>query len=196
VSQTDLRRRFDALVMPHLDAAYNLARWLTRDDHDAQDVTQEALMRALRHFAGFRGDKARPWLLQIVRHTSYTWLHANRPADLVSAEDAELAWQQASAPAADEPSAVALRNADRVRVNQAVAALPALYREVIVLREFEDLAYQDIARIAEVPVGTVMSRLARARALLRRELGLPARPAGARPDLREVPRPAQGGAKR
>ena len=178
--------------MPHLDAAYNLARWLTRNDHDAQDVVQDAFVRALRHFRGFHGDRARPWLLQIVRHTTWSWLQVNRPAELVSAEDADAAWQGARAPAAGEPLAAALRNADRVRIGEAIAALPAIYREVLVLREFEDLAYKDIARIAGIPIGTVMSRLARARALLLADLGPRA---GDRPALREVPRPAQGSAK-
>ncbi len=194
VNDAEQRRQFDAQVLPHLDAAYNLARWLTRNDHDAQDVAQEAVMRALRHFGSFRGDRARPWLLQIVRHTAYSWLRANRPAELVSAEDADQAWQQAPAPVVDEPSAAAARNADRVRVSQAIAALPTVFREVLVLREFEDLAYRDIARIAEIPVGTVMSRLARARALLRRELEQQ-RQAPARPELREVPRPLRGGSQ-
>lgn len=90
-------QRFEALVMPHLDAAYNLARWLTRNDEDAQDVVQDAAMRAMRYFGGFRGDQARAWWLQIVRHTCYAWLRENRPAEVVAFDESELA-----APSADE----------------------------------------------------------------------------------------------
>jgi len=181
--------RFEALLMPHLDAAYNLARWLTRNDHDAQDVVQEACLRAMRYFASFRGEQARPWLLQIVRHTAYGWLQQNRPGDLVSL-DADDAAAEPAAPIEHEPMAVAARNADRALINRAIAALPVAFREVLVLRELEDLSYKEIARIVDVPIGTVMSRLSRARALLQQAL-LP----GARPVLREVPlRATQGGA--
>jgi len=181
-------QRFEVLVMPHLDAAYNLARWLTRNDQDAQDVVQDAAMRAMRYFSGFRGDQARAWWLQIVRHTCYAWLKENRPAEVVAFDDSEGAWREVAAPSADEPHALAVRNADRVQINHAIAALPIVYREVLVLRELEDLSYKDIARIADIPVGTVMSRLARARSLMRQAL-LP----GARPVLRTVARSTQGG---
>ncbi len=190
VVESDDLRRFEALVIPHLDAAYNLARWLTRNDQDAQDVVQEASMRAMRYFGGFRGDQARAWWLQIVRHTCYAWLKENRPADVVAFDDGEDAWREVAAPAADEPHAVAVRNADRLQINQAIAALPVVYREVLVLRELEDLSYKDIARIADIPIDTVMSRLARARSLLRQML-LPA----ARPVLRTVARSTPGGVK-
>ncbi len=170
------RRRFEQLVLPHLDAAYNLARWLTRNDHDAEDVVQEAMMRALRYIGGCRGDDAKAWLLQIVRNTCFTWLKANRPAErLFLDEDGEML-NEVPAPAADEPHSVAARNAERRRINDAIASLPAGYRDVLVLREIEDLPYGDIARIADIPVGTVMSRLARARGLLRRMLSSPAAP--------------------
>ena len=183
--------RFEALLMPHLDAAYNLARWLTRNDHDAQDVVQEAYLRAMRYFASFRGEQARPWLLQIVRHTGYSWLQQNRPGDLVSLDDDNATAIEPAAPAEHEPMAVAARNADQALINRAIAALPVVFREVLVLRELEDLSYKEIARIVGVPVGTVMSRLSRARALLQRAL-LP----GARPVLREVPlRAMPGGPK-
>lgn len=183
------RQRFETLLLPHLDAAYNLARWLTRDDHDAEDVVQEAVLRAMRYFASFRGEQARPWLLQIVRHTSWSWLQRNRPGELVSLDADEPGAFEPAAPAADEPMAVAARHADRVLINRAIAALPIAFREVLVLRELEDLSYKEIARIADVPIGTVMSRLSRARALLQQAL----RP-GARPQLREVaPRSAARG---
>ena len=185
----DDRRRFELLTLPHLDAAYNLARWLTRNDQDAQDVVQEAALRALRYFAGFRGEHARAWLLQIVRHTCYSWLKDNRPAEVMAFDDGDAAWlDDVPAPAADEPYAVAVRSADRVQINQALAALPIVYREALVLRELEDLSYKDIAHIAGVPIGTVMSRLARARSLMRQALT-----PGVRPLLRTVARSAHSG---
>ncbi|HXD41312.1 MAG TPA: sigma-70 family RNA polymerase sigma factor [Ramlibacter sp.] len=176
------RRRFERLVLPHLDAAYNLARWLTRNDHDAEDVVQEAMMRALRYMASCRGDDAKAWLLQIVRNACFTWLKDNRPAErlFLDDEDGE-SLNEIAAPAVDEPHAVAARNGERRLINDAIAALPAAYRDVLVLREIEDLPYGDIARIAGIPIGTVMSRLARARGLLRQMLY----PAGA-PALRVV----------
>jgi RNA polymerase sigma-70 factor, ECF subfamily len=181
-------RRFERLALPHLDAAYNLARWLTHNDHDAQDVVQEALERALRYIGGLRGDSARAWLLQIVRHTCYSWLKENRPSERLFVDDADASLQEIAGPATDEPHAVAQRNADRSLINQAIAALPIAYREVLVLRELEDLSYVDIARIADIPLGTVMSRLARARGLMRQALA-----PDMRPMLRPVPRTTRGG---
>jgi RNA polymerase sigma-70 factor (ECF subfamily) len=177
--------------LPHLDAAYNLARWLTRNDHDAQDVVQESCLRAMRYFDGFRGDQARPWLLQIVRHTCYAWLKENRPAEVIEFDGDDPGGPEYAAPADEEPHAVAMRNADRALINQAIAALPVAYREVLVLRELEELSYREIARIADIPLGTVMSRLSRARGMMQRAL-LP----GARPVLRTVPKDLQAGVKR
>ena len=190
MSDDETWRRFEAIALPHLDAAYNLARWLTRNDHDAEDVVQEALVRAMRYLGGFRGEGARPWLLQIVRNTCWSWLKENRPAErqAFDDDDGEPAWHDLAAPAGDEPPAVAMRKADRALIDQAIAALPAAFREVLVLRELEDLSYAEIARIAEIPIGTVMSRLARARALMRGALA----PA-VRPVLRPVPKVAQNG---
>jgi len=182
------RRRFELLVMPHLDAAYNLARWLTHNDHDAQDVVQDALVRAMHYMGGFRGDNARAWVLQIVRHACYSWLKENRPAERLFLDDADEPAHDIAAPASDEPHSAAMRKADRLQINQAIAALPAAYREVLVLRELEDLSYNDIARIADIPVGTVMSRLARARGLMREALTPIARPV-----LRTVARSTQAG---
>ena len=149
-------------MLPHLDAAYNLARWLTHNDHDAEDVLQEATLRAYRFLDGLRGE-ARPWLLAIVRNTCFTWLQVNRPAELAGFDDCAI-----EPDPADEngPEAQALRNSDRRMLNEALAALPAQLREVLILRELEDLSYKDIARIADLPIGTVMSRLSRARRLL------------------------------
>ena len=188
MSDSETWRRFERVAMPHLDAAYNLARWLTRNDHDAQDVVQEALMRAMRYVDGFRGDSGRAWLLQIVRNTCYTWLKENRPVDQTTLDDFDEAAHAVAAPAAHEPPAMAMRKADKAQIDAAIAALPVAYREVLVLRELEDLPYADIARIAEIPVGTVMSRLSRARTLIRASLT-----AVARPQLRNVARPVQAG---
>ena len=183
-------RRFEQLAMPHLDAAYNLALWITRNTDDAQDVVQDALMRAMRYIGSLRLESARPWLLQIVRHTCYTWLKENRPQEKVLLDDPEDAWRDLADASSTEPPAIAIRKAERAQNNAAIAALPVGYREVFVLRELEELAYNDIARIAEIPIGTVMSRLARARALMRAALAPATRPA-----LRTVPRPAQTGQK-
>jgi RNA polymerase sigma-70 factor (ECF subfamily) len=151
-------------------------------------VVQEAVMRAMRYIGGLRNEGARPWLLQIVRHTCYSWLKENRPAEKVLLDDPEEAWREIPAPAGDEPPSIAMRKADRQQINDAIAGLPVAFREVLVLRELEDLSYNDIARIAEIPVGTVMSRLARARGLMRSALA----PA-TRPVLRPVPRSTHSG---
>jgi RNA polymerase sigma-70 factor (ECF subfamily) len=174
--------------MPHLDAAYNLALWITRNADDAQDVVQDALMRAMRYLGTLRLESARPWLLQIVRHTCYTWLKENRPQEQVSLDDPEDAWRDLADSTASEPPSIAIRKAERQQINAAIADLPVAYREVFVLRELEELSYNDIARIAEIPIGTVMSRLARARGLMRIALAPTVRPA-----LRTVPRPVQAG---
>jgi RNA polymerase sigma-70 factor, ECF subfamily len=159
--------RFEQSVLPHLDAAYNLARWLTRNEHDARDVVQDACLRAFKFFGGFRGDNSRSWLLTIVRNTSYTWLEKNRKHELVSAMDETTEAVEDSSP---NPAAAMLQQLDRERVRQAIENLPLEFREAIILRELEDLSYREIADIAGVPIGTVMSRLARARKLLEREL--------------------------
>ena len=155
------RARFEAQVLPHLDAAYNLARWLTRDPHDAEDVVQEACVRALRYLASLREGGARAWFLTIVRHASYDWIEWNRDRDGIG--DAV----DVAADAETEPAQLAERRGDSRALAQAIAALALPYREVIVLRELEELSYREIASVAAIPIGTVMSRLARARALLR-----------------------------
>jgi len=168
------RARFEAQVLPHLDAAYNLARWLTRNEQDAEDVVQEAFVRAMRYFATFKGGEARPWLLAIVRNTCWSWLEKNRPADVTTMEpgalEATLDGVSASAAAEANPEVILLQSANRKLVNQALEELPVAFREVIVMREIEDLSYKEIASVAAIPIGTVMSRLARGRDLLRRSI--------------------------
>ena len=156
---------FEVFVVPHMGAAYNLARWLTRNDHDAEDVVQEAYLRAYRFFDGYHGGDFRAWLLTIVRNTCYTWLQQNRKPFVVLDEDmAESDWAHSN------PETLLLRNIDANLLRQAIEELPLEFREAIVLRELEGLSYKEIAAIACVPLGTVMSRLARARDRLQSKL--------------------------
>ena len=157
--------RFRAVVLPHLDAAYGFARWLTRDPMTAQDLAQEAMLRALRYFHAFRGEEARPWLLRIVRNTWVDLRARNGAADR-PIEEAEN--RPADGP---DPEQSALAGDRRRQVAAALAALPAEAREILVLREIEDLSYKHIAAVLNLPIGTVMSRLARAREKLAAELG-------------------------
>ena len=159
-------RRFEELVLPHLNAAYNLARWLARDANDADDVVQDACVRALKYVGSLHGSDARAWFLTIVRHAFYDWLGRNRPSEIV--QDDGTALDAAIDHAAVDPEQSASRNDQTQALVDAVAALPLQYREVLVLRELEELSYKEIARVADIPIGTVMSRLARARALLQR----------------------------
>ncbi|HET8923145.1 MAG TPA: sigma-70 family RNA polymerase sigma factor [Candidatus Acidoferrum sp.] len=150
--------RFEQLVLPHVDAAFNLARWLLRRREDAEDVAQEALLRACRFFRGFHGGDARAWLLQIVRNSCYTWLEKNRPMELSVAFDEELHLQTCLT-----PETLAIAGNDRERLTRALETLPPRYREVLVLRELEGCSYKEIAAITSIPIGTVMSSLSRAR---------------------------------
>jgi RNA polymerase sigma-70 factor (ECF subfamily) len=159
---------FEKAVLPHLNAAYNLARWLTRNDRDAEDVVQDAYVRALRFFGGFRGDDGRAWLLAIVRNTCYDFLRSHRPQELTEAFDEEV---HTSVDAAQSPETVLIRRADQAMVRRAVETLPLALREVIILRELEGLSYKEIADAAGIKIGTVMSRLSRARARLQQLLG-------------------------
>jgi RNA polymerase sigma-70 factor (ECF subfamily) len=163
----DRRRRFEKIVLPHLDAAYSLARWLTRNDADASDVVQEASMRALLYFDGYRGGDAKSWLLKIVRHASYGWLARNRPADITSL-DAEAEFGDDVAIASIDAEALLENRSELRHLNRRIEALPAPLRETIVLRELHELGYREIAEVTAVPIGTVMSRLYRARSLLLR----------------------------
>jgi RNA polymerase sigma-70 factor, ECF subfamily len=158
--------RFEELVVPHLDAGYNLARWLTRSSQDAEDVVQDACVRALKYLGALRGSDARAWFLTIVRHAFYDWSKRNRPPAEVS--DDGTAIDLTEDPGAIDPEQAALRSAESRVLADAVGQLPLAFREVLILRELEDLSYKEIARIANIPIGTVMSRLARARSLLQR----------------------------
>jgi RNA polymerase sigma-70 factor (ECF subfamily) len=151
---------FEAVVMPHLDAAHNLARWLMRDRAAAEDVLQEAMLRALTYFASFRGTNPRGWLLQIVRNTAYSSLKPQPESVPAEAVEDELV------ASGDDPEAALIHSEGRRRADRLIAALPVELRETLVLRELEELSYKEIAEITRVPIGTVMSRLWRARRLI------------------------------
>jgi RNA polymerase sigma factor (sigma-70 family) len=166
--------RFTSVVMPHLDAAYNLAHWLTGNRSDAEDVAQEASLRAFRAIRGFAGGSARAWVLSIVRNTAYSWLRKNRPTTVITVEDleaVEIALARSGSPDADTPESALITQTDAKRLRAAIAALPTPFRETLVLRDVEGLDYREIAEATEVPIGTVMSRLARARARLIAAIG-------------------------
>jgi RNA polymerase sigma-70 factor (ECF subfamily) len=165
VDERERSKLFEQTVLPHLDAAYNLARWLAGNDHDAEDIAQEACARAFRFIDGYRGGDGRSWLLAIVRNTAYSWLKKNRPQAMVTIHEDELGEIE------DQNSAAgALYSADTGALHAALETLPVEFREALVLRELEGLSYKEIAEVAEVPVGTVMSRLARARRQLQTAL--------------------------
>lgn len=161
---------FAEMALPHLDAAYNLARWLTRDPSDAADVVQESMMRALRFFGGYRGGNGKAWLLAIVRNTAFDWLKTNRPHEIVTSSiGSETAFDYAAqtVPSTlDDPETALIRAGYHRHMDSLIAALPPEFRECLVLRELEELSYKEIAHIADIPIGTVMSRLARARRLI------------------------------
>jgi len=158
---------FETAVLPHLGAAYNLARWLLRDEHDAKDIVQDAYLKAFRCFDGFRGGDGRAWLLAIVRNTCYTWLRKARPGELTVPFDEEFHGRDDTA---GGPEAEMLRNANAESLKHALERLPIALRETIVLRELEGLSYAEIAEVADIPIGTVMSRLSRTRERLRQSL--------------------------
>jgi RNA polymerase sigma-70 factor (ECF subfamily) len=162
----DKRTRFEQVALPHLEAAYNLARWLTHNEHDADDVVQEAFVRAFTFFDGFRGDDGRAWLLAVVRNTCYTWLEKQRSREptLSLNENIHVPSQSPG------PEQLLQRQADGEELRAAVAELPLEFREVVVLRELEGLSYKEIAAVLAIPIGTVMSRLTRARARLQQRL--------------------------
>lgn len=158
---------FEAMMLPHMDAAHNLARWLLRNEQDAQDIVQEAYLRAFKSFGGFHGSNGRAWLLTIVRNTAYTLLKKNRAADVTTTFDEDI---HAMGDEAVSPATILEHVEDAELIKNAMNKLPAEFREILTLRHQEELSYQEIAEILKIPVGTVMSRLARARAKLKEYL--------------------------
>lgn len=167
MGEKDKLARFEQAFLPHMDAAYNLARWLVRNEHDAQDRVQEAYLRAFQFFDNFHGVNPRAWLLTIVRNSCYTLLEQNRTRDLMTPFDEEIHTIEEDAP---DPSALVIKSSEMELLKQSLEQLPVEFREVIVLRELEDLSYRQVAEVINVPIGTVMSRLARARERLKRIL--------------------------
>jgi RNA polymerase sigma-70 factor (ECF subfamily) len=161
--ELDEHTRFEQVILPHLGAAYRLARWLTRNDHDAEDVVQEAYLRAYKSFSSFRGQDGRGWLLAVVRNTCYTWLQKHRTHELTVPFDEQ---QHGAASEATNPERLYWQAAAGELLQEALEDLPVPFREAVVLRELEGCSYKEIAAIAGIPVGTVMSRLTRARARL------------------------------
>jgi RNA polymerase sigma-70 factor (ECF subfamily) len=159
---------FEEVMLPHLDAAHNLARWLMRNEQDAQDVVQEAYLRAFKSFGGFHGSNGRAWLLTIVRNTSYTLLKKNRAVDLTTTFDEKI---HVAGHESVSPATILEHSEDAELIREAMEELPAEFREILALRHQERLSYKEIADIAQIPPGTVMSRLARARAKLKEYLG-------------------------
>ena len=160
--------RFQAIVLPHLDSAFNLARWLARNEQDAEDIVQEAYLRAFKFFDGFHGEDGRPWLLGIVRNTFYTWYQQNKTQKESTEFDEELHSIETedcvgTQRVDNNPEALLIQKDSQREVHQALKALSAEFREVLVMRELEDLSYKEIAGIVGIPIGTVMSRLARGR---------------------------------
>jgi RNA polymerase sigma-70 factor, ECF subfamily len=158
---------FEQAVLPHLDAAYNLARWLTRNEQDAHDIVQEAYLRAFRFFPAFRGGDARSWIMKIVRNTCYTWLHENRPLQGAVEFEENLFPPNSRAP---NPEEVVLQNDSGTLVRKALEKLPTNFREVLVLRELDGMSYKEISEITGMAAGTVMSSLSRARGRFRQAL--------------------------
>ncbi|HEY8672026.1 MAG TPA: sigma-70 family RNA polymerase sigma factor [Terriglobales bacterium] len=177
VQNKDERAVFDEVFLPHMAEAYRLAQWLTGNSHDAEDVVQDAALRAFRGIRGFGAVNARAWSLTIVRNTAYSWLLKNKSKavvftdDLSPAEQREIEFEGLHGTRVETPEEIALFKADAEDVQQALAQLPPPFREVIVLREINQLNYRDIAEITNVPIGTVMSRLSRGRQLLIALLG-------------------------
>ncbi len=177
VQNKDERAAFDEVFLPHLPEAYRLAHWLAGSASDAEDIVQEAALRAFRGIKSFGAVNARAWSLTIVRNTAFSWLAKNKPKtvvfmnDLSAAEQQELEHEGPHGARIETPEEIALFKADAVEVQKALAQLPAQFREVIVLREINQMNYRDIAEITNVPIGTVMSRLSRGRQLLIALLG-------------------------
>ncbi len=170
----DEQQQFRDVVLPHLDDALSLARWLTGNVPDAEDVVQDACLKAYRAIATAQGINPRAWLLAIVRNTAFTWLAKNRPKTAVTTND-EALFERTSLEMVDQqasPESILIDKIDAEQLHNAIAALPLPYRETLILREIEELSYQDISRILSIPIGTVMSRIARARNLLIQRLAM------------------------
>jgi RNA polymerase sigma-70 factor (ECF subfamily) len=168
--------RFANVVLPHLDDAYALARWVMGNRADAEDVVQDACLRALRGISGYSGGNGRAWTLAIVRNAAYDWLRKNRPAAIVPVDDLESVERlaprdHAAATPPVDPETALIAKTDELRLQAAIEALPTAFRETVVLRDVQGLGYREIAEITGVPIGTVMSRLARARERLIETLG-------------------------
>ena len=176
MDREDSKTRFANVVMPHLDDAYGLARWVTGSRADAEDVVQEACLRAFRGIAGFSGGNGRAWVLAIVRNAAYDWMRKNRSPTVVHVDDLEAiermqAPEDAASTTGESPEAALIARADEARLEAAIAGLPTVFRETLVLRDVQGLDYREIAAITGVPIGTVMSRLARARGRVIATLG-------------------------
>ena len=177
MSSESQRARFEREILPHLDAAHNLARWLLGGSDDAQDVVQEAVLRSYKYFAGFHGDNGKAWLLRIVRHSCYDWVGRRPRMESMSPdEEGQLNPEheralEAAGHGLPAPDAALFQRADQAMMRDALESLPREHREILVLREVEELSYKEIAAIADIPLGTVMSRLSRARDLLLQRLG-------------------------
>jgi len=167
VEEQDKLARFEESIMPHMDAAFNLARWLSSNDSDAQDIVQDAYLRAFKFFGGFRGGNSRAWLLRIVRNAFYDWLKQNRSHQTSEPFDEEM---HDAVDKSRGPDMLLLEKADAELLHSAIASLPVEFRETLVLRELEGFSYNEISVVANIPLGTVMSRLARAREHLRTQL--------------------------
>jgi RNA polymerase sigma-70 factor (ECF subfamily) len=168
------RQQFNETVLPHVNDALTLARWLTGNAADAEDVVQEACLRAFRAIDTARNTESRAWLLAIVRNTAFTWISKNRPKTVITTDDEGL-FEQAGLQMVEtqaSPEAILIEKADAEQLHRAIAALPLSYREVLVLREIEGLSYQQISKLLSIPMGTVMSKLARARNLLIQRIGM------------------------
>jgi RNA polymerase sigma-70 factor (ECF subfamily) len=176
LNEAEQKRKFEGVVLPHLAAALSLARWLTGNSVDAEDVVQDASIRAFRAMDSLRDGQPKAWLLSIVRNTAFTWLAKNRPKSLLVTDD-EKVFEQAeghmfSSPRDNTAEAELIAKADAEMLQREIVALPVAYREVLVLRDIEGMNYREIASLLSVPVGTVMSRLSRARALLVERIGM------------------------
>jgi RNA polymerase sigma factor (sigma-70 family) len=170
LKEQDKQTQFEQMILHHLDAAFNLARWMIKNDQDAEDIVQESFLRAYKYFSSYQGGNSRSWLLTIVRNTCYTWLHENQAQGLTLDLNEEISSTEFDV---DDPEHCLQIKVDQQSIIRALEQLPVEYRELIVLRELEEMSYKEIALVAGIPIGTVMSRLARARQRLKIYLGQP-----------------------